>query len=158
MAIVIGEMKENEATICAFIACNSLIGVRYNHTLEVLSSRLTDALKNNELLIVAKKDEVIVGFAWISPKGAFSSAPYLRLIAVDELVRGQKVGSLLLEAFENLTYHIGRDFFLLVSDFNEDALRFYKRHGYENRGVLPDFARPGITEYIMVKKRKADDI
>jgi ribosomal protein S18 acetylase RimI-like enzyme len=156
MAIVIQHMKNNEAHESACIACQSLIGKRYNLVQESLSQGLLDAMGKGEILLVAKSDDKIVGFAWIDPKGAFSSAPYLRLLAVDEKFRGQRVGSILLDAFEESTKHIGRDYILLVSDFNEQAIHFYEKHGYEKRGSLPDFAREGITELIMVKKREED--
>jgi len=156
MAIVIQRMKKDEVHKSAYIACQSTIGKRYNVVQESLSLKLLDAMGRGEILLVAKSDDAIVGFAWIDPKGAFSSAPYLRLLAVDEKFRGQRVGSILLDAFEKSTQHIGRDYILLVSDFNEQAIHFYEKHGYEKRGSLPDFAREGITELIMVKKREED--
>jgi len=157
MAIVIERMKKDDAYVSASIACHSLIGKRYGLGQESLSKRLVDAIETDEILLVAKSDEKMVGFAWIDPKGAFSSAPYLRLLAVDDTFRGQRVGSVLLEAFEESTLYVGRDYVLLVSDFNEQAIHFYEKHGYVQRGSLPNFAREGITELIMVKKR-ADDV
>ena len=156
MAIVIQHMKDDEAYESACIACQSLIGTRYNLVQESLSIGLTEAMRTDDILLVAKNDERIIGFAWIDPKGAFSSAPYLRLLAVDENFRGQRVGSVLLDAFEENTRHIGRDYVLLVSDFNEQAINFYEKHGYTKMGALPDFAHEGITELIMVKKREVD--
>ncbi|MBI9093376.1 MAG: GNAT family N-acetyltransferase [Sphaerochaeta sp.] len=158
MAIVIHRMKKDEALESAYIACQSLIGKRYALVQESLSKRLIDAMEMKEILLVAKSEEILVGFAWIDPKGAFSSAPYLRLLAVEEKFRGLRVGSVLLDAFEESTQHIGRDYVLLVSDFNEQAIHFYEKHGYVKRGSLPDFAREGITELIMVKKRNKDVI
>lgn len=158
MAIMIKLMEEGEVQECARIACNSLIGRRYALGEDSLTKSLVVAREKGEILLVATSDDMVVGFVWIDPKGAFSSAPYLRLIAVDEKFRGQRVGSLLLEAFEESTKHVGRDYLLLVSDFNEGAIRLYEKHGYEQRGSLPDFARPGITELIMVKKRGEDEL
>jgi ribosomal protein S18 acetylase RimI-like enzyme len=106
-------------------------------------------------LFVAESGGRVVGFAWIDPRGAFSTAPYLRLIAVDGSARGSGVGSVLLSEFEARTASVGRDWCLLVSDFNERAQEFYERHGYNRVGALPDFARAGITEILMVKKRGA---
>jgi ribosomal protein S18 acetylase RimI-like enzyme len=42
----------------------------------------------------------------------------------------------------------------LVSDFNTGAQQFYEKQGYQRVGALPDFAKEGITEVIMVKKHK----
>jgi ribosomal protein S18 acetylase RimI-like enzyme len=102
---------------------------------------------------VAEAEGGIVGFAWGEPKGAFASAPYLRLIAVSESSRGCGVGSVLLAEFESRTLRVGRDWCLLVSDFNKEAQAFYERHGYRRIGALEDFARAGIAEILMVKRR-----
>ena len=158
MAIGIERMKKDETYESACIACQSPIGRRYTLIQETLSKSLLEAMAKGEILLVAKNESMIVGFAWIDPKGAFSSAPYLRLLAIDEKFRGKRVGSALLEAFEENTRYVGRDYVLLVSDFNDQAIRFYAKHGYEKRGSLPNFAREGITELIMVKKRAADAI
>ena len=158
MAIVIQRMDKDEASRSACIACQSPIGRRYALVQETLSKSLLEAMEKGEILFVAKNESQVVGFAWIDPKGAFSSAPYLRLLAIDEKCRGQRIGSALLKAFEESTRYVGRDYVLLVSDFNDQAIRFYAKHGYEKRGSIPDFAREGITECIMVKKRAADVI
>lgn len=105
------------------------------------------------LLFVAELGGKVAGFAWVEPKGAFASAPYLRLIAVDPSARGGGIGAALLAEFEARTAWVGRDWCLLVSDFNVQAQAFYARHGYVKVGSLPGFARPGIDEILMVKKR-----
>ena len=158
MAIAIMHMNEKEAPYSASIACDSPLGKRYGFEHKALTKKLVDAIHHNNILLVAKMDETVVGFAWVDPKGCFSSAPYLRLIAVDEHCRGQNVGSLLLEAFEIQTQYVGRDFILLVSDFNEQAIHFYEKNGYTKRGELPNFVIPGVTEIMMVKERKEDVI
>jgi GNAT superfamily N-acetyltransferase len=155
----IRNMAEADVAACARMVCASVIGARYGFTPEGLAETLGKALAAGAELFVAELDELDgtpAGFAWIDPRGAFSSAPYLRLIAVDETRRGGGVGAALLAEFERRTAEVGRDYCLLVSDFNDRAIAFYGRHGYEQRGALPDFARPGIAEILMVKKRRAD--
>ena len=44
----------------------------------------------------------------------------------------------LLTAFEATVEEKSRHAFLLVSDFNVDAQRFYLRHGYRRVGALPE--------------------
>jgi ribosomal protein S18 acetylase RimI-like enzyme len=144
-----------DAPVCAAIACASAIGDRYGFKPDTLASTFLGVLDAGGEMFVAQQDARVVGFAWIDAHGAFSSAPYLRLIAVDESLRSSGVGSLLLDEFERRTASVGRDWCLLVSDFNERARAFYKRHGYREVGALTDFARPGITEIIMTKKRSA---
>ena len=134
------------------MVCGSVIGERYGFQLETMAATLRSALGQGGVLFVAEYEGRVAGFAWIDPKGAFSSAPYLRLIAVDQSVRGAGIGAALLAEFEARTAGVGRDWCLLVSDFNKAAQAFYEKHGYTKAGLLPGFARPGITEVLMVKK------
>lgn len=150
-------MTGADTMICAGIVCNSIIGERYGFTVDSMAGTLAAALRSGGELFVAEIDRAVAGFAWIDPRGAFSSAPYLRLIAVDEARRGFGVGAALLSEFEARTTGIGRDWCLLVSDFNVSAQAFYEKQGYRRAGSLPDFARPGITEILMVKKRPAGE-
>jgi ribosomal protein S18 acetylase RimI-like enzyme len=146
-------MTEADAPACAAIACASEIGRRYGFVPGRLAALLARAIEKGDLLLAAEAGGSVAGFAWVDPRGAFSSAPYLRLIAVDERIRGAGLGSALLGEFERLTRDVGRDWCLLVSDFNSAAIAFYEGCGYRKRGELPDFARPGITEILMVKPR-----
>jgi len=135
---------------CAAMVVDSVLGEPYGFTLEGMRSTLSGAYDAGQTLVVAEDSHGPAGFAWIDPRGAFS-APYLRLLAVAHRTRGTGVGSALLEEFERRTAAVGRDYCLLVSEFNETARFFYARHGYEIRGFLDDFARPGIKEILMVK-------
>lgn len=45
----------------------------------------------------------------------------------------------------------GPNVFLLVSGFNRGAKAFYKRLGYREVGVIPDYIVPGITERLYRK-------
>jgi ribosomal protein S18 acetylase RimI-like enzyme len=145
-------MRPADAAACAAMVCGSVIGERYGFQPETMAATLRSALGKGGELFVAEYEGKVAGFAWIDPKGAFSSAPYLRLIAVDPSVRGGGIGAALLAEFEARTAGVGRDWCLLVSDFNTAARAFYEKHGYTNVGLLPDFARPGIAEVLMVKK------
>lgn len=154
MAFSLRSMVKSDAPACAAIACASAIGERYGFRPDAMAKTLSTALEAGGELFVAKSTGRVVGFAWIDARGAFSTAPYLRLIAVEESLRGSGVGSALLNEFEARTASVGRDWCLLVSDFNERAQVFYERHGYRKAGALPDFARAGITEILMVKKHQ----
>jgi len=151
--VVIRPMMIADTIACSAMVCNSIIGERYGFSLEPMARTLAAAIESGGELFVALVADAVAGFAWIDARGAFSSAPYLRLIAVDEAARGSGVGAALLAEFEAKTASIGRDWCLLVSDFNLSAQAFYEKKGYRRSGALPDFARPGITEILMVKKR-----
>jgi ribosomal protein S18 acetylase RimI-like enzyme len=154
MDVSVRPMIEADASACAAIACASAVGARYTLEPATLSASLMAAIGKGDMVLVAEHGGRVAGFAWIDPHGAFSTAPYLRLIAVDGSLRGKGVGSALLAEFEARTAAVGRDYCLLVSDWNEGARAFYEKHGYRKAGALPDFARPGITELLMVKSRR----
>ena len=78
--------------------------------------------------------------------------PYLSLIGVHADCRGAGVGAFLMEELEGMARRSGAGrVTLMVSDFNEGGQRFYQRLGYWQLGQLPDAAREGITELVMVK-------
>jgi len=181
MSLSIRDMEPADLFACARMACASEIGERYGFEAGGLAARLAVALEAWKAqgtwaarearaaqeardrgvarqaeacpLFVAESEGALVGFAWIDPRGAFSSAPYLRLVAVAPGSRSSGVGAALLAQFESRTEAVGRDWCLLVSDFNERAQVFYERHGYRRIGVLPEFAHRGIDEVLMVKRR-----
>jgi ribosomal protein S18 acetylase RimI-like enzyme len=131
------------------------LGKTYGFETKEWIGKLTKA-RNEEgnLLFVAEEEGRLAGFAWVHTHGAFLAAPYLRFIAVDPSFQGRGVGTLLLKEFEEQTRYLGKDWFLLVSDFNTGAQQFYEKHGYQRVGALPSFAKEGITEVIMVKKHE----
>lgn len=123
-------MNIGEAQACARIACGSMLGERYGFVETKLAENLAAAARAGGELVVAVEEGRVTGFAWIEPHGAFATAPYLRLIAVDGAAQGRGIGAALLQEFERRTANVGRDYCLLVSDFNQNAIGFYARHGY----------------------------
>jgi len=149
---------------CALISCESEIGKRYGFERAALAGKMRAGVAAGALIVVAREDAGtpdaggaapcgVLGFAWIDPRGAFGSAPYLKLIAVDANKRSGGVGSALLAEFERRTLAIGRVWTLMVSDFNLGAVAFYEKHGYCKAGAIPGFAVDGIAEVLMVKKK-----
>jgi ribosomal protein S18 acetylase RimI-like enzyme len=87
------------------------------------------------------------------PQGTLAIGGYLRLLAVVPGHERAGVGALLLDAFERALAAIGtRHAFLLVSDFNLDAQRFYTRHGYAQMGRLPALVLPDVDELVYWKR------
>jgi ribosomal protein S18 acetylase RimI-like enzyme len=158
---------------CAAIAVDSEIGCRYGFEASGLEAKMTSAQAAGAMVFVAENEagadadssdregpapaspapRGLLGFAWVDPKGAFGSSPYLKLIAVDSSIRSSGVGAALLAEFERRTADRGRLWTLLVSDFNARAAAFYERHGYRIVGRIPDFAVDGVAEILMVKAR-----
>ena len=144
---------------CAAMAVDSEIGRRYGFEAAGLEAKLAAALAAGAIIVVAETvagagngapgsgtdGRGLAGFAWVDPKGAFGSAPYLKLIAVDSAARSSGIGAALLAEFERRTADSGRLWTLLVSDFNARAKAFYEMHGYSEAGRLADFAIQGVA-------------
>jgi len=154
MEMTIRDLKKEDISLCATIATSSSLQDVYGFTEMGWKEKLEKALEQEEnLLFVVEYDTSIAGFAWAHPAGAFLCAPYLRFISVNPKMRGKGIGKLLLQEFEQRTSHLHKDYFLLVSDFNTEAIHFYEKQGYERVGALSDFSVVGVTEIIMRKKR-----
>ena len=129
---------------------------RYGLTTEAALRQFQTARSRGDTLITAVDDaDFPVGFAWMMPTGAFGRSPYLRLIGVQPNRSDQGIGTRLLDAVESLAWSYSDALFLLVSDFNLGAQRFYERQGYTRVGALADYVVPGVTELIYWKHRVA---
>lgn len=164
MPLLIDDVTLGDIDSCARIACESEIGKRYGFERAVLAEKMLAGLASGAIIVVAREGAGtpdaggaapcgVLGFAWIDPRGAFGSAPYLKLIAVDPHKRSGGVGSALLAEFERRTRAIGKVWTLMVSDFNLRAAAFYEKHGYCKAGAIPGFAIDGVAEILMVKKK-----
>jgi ribosomal protein S18 acetylase RimI-like enzyme len=97
-------------------------------------------------------DGVPRGLAWFVPGGTLGIGGYLRLLAVAPDAHGRGVGTALLAAHEAAVAATARHAFLLVSDFNAAARRFYERHGYRQVGALPGLVLPDVAELLYWKR------
>lgn len=87
----------------------------------------------------------------------FHSFPYLHMIAVRDGCRGQGIGTTLMDFYEQDSLLGGKNrirtrTFLLVSDLNEPAQRFYANRGYAEMGRFESLFRKGVTEILLMKK------
>jgi GNAT superfamily N-acetyltransferase len=125
---------------------------RYHRTAEAIGADLTAALTRGDGLLVYDEGGGPRGLGWFFTSGTFGMGGYLRLIAVSPLAHGKGIGTALLAAYEKATAAASRHAFLLCSDFNVDAQRFYEGHGYVKVGALPKLVRPDIDEWIYWKR------
>ena len=126
---------------------------RYGRDAGAVRRDLDAARARGEGLVVAADAAGVHGLAWFLPQGTLALGGYLRLLAVVPGRERAGVGALLLDAFERGTVALGtRHAFLLVSDFNTDAQRFYARHGYVEVGVLPRLVLPDVDERLYWKR------
>jgi GNAT superfamily N-acetyltransferase len=77
---------------------------------------------------------------------------YLRLIAVLDGEQGRGTGAALLAAYEAAVARSSAHGFLLVSDFNAPAQRFYERHGWTRVGAIPRLVLPDVDELVYWKR------
>jgi len=91
----------------------------------------------------------VAGVAVIRQK--FLLGDYLELFGVADWARGEGVGGLLLEHVESVVFARAKNLFICVSDFNEPARRFYRKHGYHEIGFIPNLLINGASE-ILIRK------
>lgn len=89
----------------------------------------------------------------VTDNGAFDMYPYLHLIMVHEDYRSKGYGSVLMKYYEDEFYQNSRKLFLLVGNFNTEAIKLYERLGYIICGEIEGFYIPGENEIIMVKSK-----
>jgi ribosomal protein S18 acetylase RimI-like enzyme len=122
---------------------------RYGVTEAGMIDQFNAALRGTDLLLVMGEPDLL-GFAQCLRGGAFGRSDYLRLIGVRADSTGQGIGAALLIEVEAQAK--SRDLFLLTSDFNEGAQRFYRRMGYTQIGAIPGYVVPDVTELIFRKQ------
>lgn len=124
---------------------------RYNVTAEAFAQRLRDGLANGATIFVAERAGAVLGFVWLVARGAFNRSAYIQLIGVHPDARASGVGRALMEFAEARAE--SHDVFLLVSDFNVDAQKFYARLGYRQVGKIDDYVVQGVSELIFWKRK-----
>jgi ribosomal-protein-alanine N-acetyltransferase len=91
-----------------------------------------------------------VGF--IAPMMSGPGTARILVIAVLEILRGQGIGSALLNAFTNECIMKGlKNIELEVRPSNKLAIRFYMKHGYQVIDTIPAFYKDGEDGYKMWK-------
>ena len=125
---------------------------RYGLTAERAVTNFQNAAQQGEILITADGAEPRCGFAWAIPKGAFGRSAYLRLIGVQPDQSNRGVGAQLLAQVEQQVLPYSGELFLLVSDFNHEAQRFYQRHGYAQVGAIHGYVLPDVVELLFWRR------
>jgi [ribosomal protein S18]-alanine N-acetyltransferase len=81
----------------------------------------------------------------------FLLGDYLELLAIAPALTGQRLGGLLLAHLESVVFARTKNLFACVSDFNTGARQFYRRHGFQEIGPLPDLLVHGSAEILLRK-------
>jgi GNAT superfamily N-acetyltransferase len=125
---------------------------RYGRDEAAFARDLAAALARGDGLAVAVDGSGLAGLVWFLPSGTLGMGAYLRLIVVVPGREGGGVGAALLAAFEQAAAVAGKHAFLLVSDFNVGAQRFYERHGWTRSGAFPGLVLSDVTELLYWKR------
>ena len=99
--------------------------------------------------IVAVVNDKVAGVALIREK--FLLGDYLELLGVAPWARNTGVGGTLLAHVERAVFARTKNLFACVSDFNTTARGFYRHHGFQEIGPMPDFLIPGSAEMLLRK-------
>ena len=155
MARVVRELRAEDTPACGAIVGSTPLWQRAGLGAERAAALLAAAAAGGDTVLVLEVDDALAGFAWIDRRGAFGRSAYLRMIAIDPARRSSGLGAVLMQAFEAIAASEGPDGFLMVSDFNTDAQRFYRRLGWTEVGRVPDYVQPGVAELVMWKRVRA---
>jgi ribosomal protein S18 acetylase RimI-like enzyme len=154
--------EERDLAPCAALMAATPLWQRYGVTVQSAAERLSVGLRRmrepdiessaTRLFVAESETGATIGFVWAVRRGAFDKSGYIPLLGVESSLRGSGAGAELLAAAEDYLRPVP-DVFLLCTDFNTGAQRFYERHGYVRVGLLPDYILPGIAELIYRKHR-----
>ena len=152
MNLIIKKASEKYLSDCEIALSRSVLGEKYFSKEGSAKNAVLEGMNQGNVYIALRENEC-VGFFYIIPNGAFHSFPYLHIISIKEEHRGKGLGTVLLEQAEKIAFEYSDKIFLVVADFNPDAMRFYEKNNYRQVGEIPSLYRPGITEYLMMKKK-----
>jgi ribosomal protein S18 acetylase RimI-like enzyme len=142
---------QEAAAIAAAVVGQPLLS-RYGTSGEGLAKSLGEAMARGERVVVAEEGGQVVGMAWFLVGGTLGLGGYLRLIALHPGQEGRGVGGELLAEVERAVAQASRHLFLLASDFNDGARRFYAARGYREVGVMEGLVKDGIGEVMYWKR------
>jgi ribosomal protein S18 acetylase RimI-like enzyme len=111
--------------------------------------RLFAPLPQGRDSLVLTRGGQIAGIAVLRPK--FLVGDYLELLAIAPGLTGQGLGARLLSHLESLVFARANNLFACVSDFNAGARQFYRRHGFQEVGPLPNLLVHGSAEILLRK-------
>jgi ribosomal protein S18 acetylase RimI-like enzyme len=139
---------------CTEALLDSHIGTVYFPSAEKAQAFLKEGVTKGEIFVAVDKHDNCLGYIWFTVDGTFYKFPYVLNIAIKKDVRRRGVGKKLLVFFENEGFKKASRLFLLVSDFNIEAKKFYQEMGYQEVGLIPDLIKEGVGEYLMMKLKE----
>lgn len=106
-------------------------------------------------LYVVYYDTEIAGCILLEMHGTLKG--FIRSFCVDSKYRGLGIGEKVLTFAEDLIFRNYPNVFVFAASFNDGAVRFYKRHGYDHIGTFCDYVIKGSDELLFRKTIGASD-
>ena len=106
-------------------------------------------------MVVFEKQGALLGVAYYAPRPFADRVWELLMIAVNEADQRQGIGSTLLKAVENAVQGLqGRLLLIETSDQTgfERTRLFYRKHGYSQVALIPDYFTDGDGKVSFVKR------
>ena len=135
-----------EAEICARMMSSSEPWITLRRDYEASLKMVHDPLRE---VYVARSGIEVVGLIIVVMNGALIG--YIQSVCTATGWRGRGIGGVLMDFAEKRILCNVPNVFLMVSNFNDGARRFYERRGYEVVEELKDFIVAGHSEVLMRK-------
>lgn len=154
MAISIRKASIDYLEKCAQILEKSELGQMYftNNIGKYIGNHLLQEGFDKQEIYVALKDNECIGFIWLQLNGIFHWFPYIHIVIVDSDYQGKGVARELMDFAQELSRQDHSDrVFLMVGDYNKNAISAYVHMGYTQVGSVPSLFVKGVDELIMMK-------
>jgi len=151
MEIKIHLAKKGQARDCLLCVKNSDLWNAYFKSNPAQEAALEEMITKKQVYIASNKNGKCIGFIGVIENGCFCKFSYLSILSVKKRYRGKGIGKALVDKFEAIGFEKADRVFILVSDFNKAAQKFYRRFGYKKVGNIPDLYKVGVSEKLLVK-------
>ncbi len=153
MNVQIRIAKKNEVCDCLNCIKHSDLWATYFKSNKNAAKVVKDRIKRKQIYVAITKNGKCVGVMGILDQGCFGKFPYLSILGVKRKYRSRGMGKILLAKFEEISFENSNTIFLLVSDFNKNAKKLYKKNGYKKVGDIPNLFKNGVAESLLMKQK-----
>ena len=154
MEINIQLAQKGQARVCLLCVKDSDLWDEYFKTDPSHEFILEDMIFKKQIYVASNKAGRCIGFMGVINNGCFRIFSYLAILAVKREYRNKGIGKALVDKFEDIGFKREEKVFILVSDFNQSAQKFYRKLGYKKVGNIPDLYKIGVSENLLVKYKK----
>lgn len=140
---------------CIVSLQDSDLGRFYFPNKEKAEEAINEFMFTDFFLVAVDDKDQFAGFICYLPTGAFHAFPYLHLLVTSSKMRGKGVGSKMMDIFEDRVFEQKDKLFLVVADFNQKGIEFYRKRGFLEVGIIPSLYRRGINEHLLMKTRES---